>query len=61
MLKDITKSRHAMEGFFEHELLENKRLHIMRPVNPGKKLEKIFKTLRIKTPKYEVKECIPTG
>jgi len=60
-LKEIIKSRHAMEGFFEHELLENKRLYIMRPINPGKKLEKIFKTLRIKTPKYEVKECIPTG
>ena len=59
MLKEIIKSGHAVEGFFDHEKLEN-RLQIWRPIKLRRELEEIFKEIMIKIPTFDVKQVIPT-
>ncbi len=59
MLKEIIKSGNAVEGFFDHELLEN-RLQIWRPIKLRRELEEIFKEIMIKIPTFDVKQVIPT-
>jgi len=59
-LKEIIKSGNAMVGFYEHEQLKNK-LYLWRPIKPREELEKIFRALKIETPQFDVKECIPTN
>jgi transposase len=59
MLKEIIKSGHAVEGFFDHEKLEN-RLQIWRPIKLRRELEEIFKEIMIKIPNFDVKQVIPT-
>jgi transposase len=59
MLKEIIKSGNAVEGFFDHEKLEN-RLQIWRPIKLGVELEEIFKVVMIKIPTFDVKKVIPT-
>ncbi|TFH41032.1 MAG: hypothetical protein E4G94_08590 [ANME-2 cluster archaeon] len=58
-LKETILSGNAVEGFYEHEQLKNK-LHLWRPIKPGKELEEVFRALKIKRPQFDVKECIPT-
>ncbi len=59
MLKEIIKSGNAVEGFFDHEKLEN-RLYIWRPIKLIVELEEIFKAIMLKIPTFDVKEVIPT-
>jgi transposase len=58
-LKETIVSGNAVEGFYENEQLKN-RLYLWRPIKPRKELEEIFRALKIKTPKFDVKEVIPT-
>jgi len=58
-LKETISSGNAIEGFYEHEKLRS-RLYIWRPIKPRKELEGIFRVLRIKVPRYDVKEVMPT-
>ena len=59
-LKETIVSGNAVEGFYENEQLKN-RLYLWRPIKPRRELEEIFRALKIKTPKFDVKECIPTN
>ena len=58
-LKETIISGNAVEGFYENEQLKN-RLYLWRPIKPRMELDEIFKALKIKAPKFDVKECIPT-
>lgn len=58
-LKETIVSGNAVEGFYENEQLKN-RLYLWRPIKPRRELEEIFRALKIKTPKFDVKEVIPT-
>ena len=58
-LKETIISGNAVEGFYENEQLKN-RLYLWRPIKPRIELDEIFKALKIKAPKFDVKECIPT-
>ena len=53
-LKDMIKSRNAVESFYEHEQLRN-RLYIRRPVKPSVDLEAIFRELKLRVPMFDVK------
>jgi len=46
-------------GYYEHEIFKNKRLYVKRPTKMGKDLERLFRILKIKIPKYDVK-LVPT-
>lgn len=58
-LKETILSGNAVEGYYEHEQLKN-RLYLWRPIKLGEELEEVFKVLKIKSPQFDVKECIPT-
>ena len=58
-LKETIISGNAVEGFYENEQLKN-RLYLWRPIKPRMELEEIFRALKIKAPKFDVKEVIPT-
>ncbi len=58
-MKEIIKSGNAVEGFLDHEKLEN-RLQIWRPIKLRVELEEIFKAVMIKIPTFDVKKVIPT-
>ena len=58
-LKETIISGNAVEGFYENEQLKN-RLYLWRPIKPRMELDEIFRALKIKAPKFDVKECIPT-
>lgn len=58
-LKETICLGNAVEGFYEHERLKS-RLCIWRPIKLREELEEIFKALKIKVPRYDVKEVIPT-
>jgi len=58
-LKETIISGNAVEGFYENEQLKN-RLYLWRPIKQKMELEEIFRALKIKAPKFDVKECIPT-
>ncbi|MCL7413124.1 MAG: hypothetical protein M8353_05850, partial [ANME-2 cluster archaeon] len=58
-LKETIISGNAVEGFYENEHLKN-RLYLWRPIKQKMELEEIFRALKIKALKFDVKECIPT-
>ena len=58
-LKETIISGNAVEGFYENKQLKN-RLYLWRPIKPKTELDEIFRALKIKAPKFDVKEVIPT-
>ena len=49
------KSGNATVGYYEHEIFKDKRLYVKRPTKTSAELTKIFRILKIKVPKYDVK------
>ena len=49
------KSGTAIIGYYEHEIFKNKRLYVKRPTKMSADLTRIFRLLKIKIPKYDVK------
>ena len=59
-LLSIIKSGNVIEGYYESNLID-KKLYIFRPIKQSDELRSIFRRLKIKVPKYEIKNYTPTG
>lgn len=60
-LISIIKSGNAIEGYYDDNLLKGKKFYIFRPIKQSDELVQIFRKLRIKLPKFEIRESTPTG
>lgn len=49
------KSGRSVVGYYEHEIFKDKRLHVSRPIKMSDELLQIFKILKIKMLRYDVK------
>ena len=56
----IKKSGNTIEAYYESDLL-NKKLYIFRPIKQNDKLRTIFRKLKIKVPKFEIRNLMLTG
>ncbi|HJH32586.1 MAG TPA: hypothetical protein C5S50_10545 [Methanosarcinaceae archaeon] len=54
--KDMRIETHVILVVFGYLLLS-----LLRVIKPRRELEAIFRALKIKTPKFDVKKCIPTN
>jgi len=49
------KSGRSVVGYYEHELWKEKRLYVNRPIKMSDELAEIFRILKIRVPRYNVK------
>jgi len=49
------KSGRSVVGYYEHEAFKDKRLYVDRPIKMNDELSQIFRILKIKMPRYDLK------